>query len=351
MTPEEKKEQRKQRRLERKQKLEAESDNFATGKEEGKESIVLPKGNHDRLLTAERNKFEKMIERRGELLQQSLLNELTLDATSINEQVKKRHGIARTSQQIKEEIKAVKRQIEDACRGEMSKQDSSLAIQIEEMEEEESIALERLEADYKSNKELLKSKFKEQRDAVQSQRNALREHLSNNICPDLITKTRQLEQEEQKISATSNQIESESRIERNIRVKQKDKLLGIVNDTIARAIEQIWATESREEAVKILNSIPTVSEIVMLFRQQTQDAMRELFNRLMAIQARSVGQLQLCAPEELFNQQFSTINEQEQVVEEPVDVDEDEDEDEDEEDNHNHSEDTVAHTIFTRATG
>lgn len=309
MSKEEKKERRRQRRLEKKKQEEEVAEQYASdtsgGNGGGNGNTALPKDKNDRLKSSDRNKFEKMIERRGELLQQSLLNEMSLDSSSIKELVKKRHGIVRTSPQIKYEIKRLKNQMEDACREEIAKRDSVLAIEMEELSEEQSEALTRLEQEYKANKDKLKESFASKQNEIQNKREELREEITKEKCPDLIKQIEALKVEANNISHTSSQIDMEARTERTIRLKQKDKLLGIVRDTIARSTEQVWSSESRSEAIEILNSIPTVSEIVMMFREETSDAMRKLFDRLMSIQSKSVGQLQLAAPEELFAQQFN----------------------------------------------
>ncbi len=336
MSKEEKKERRRQRRLKKQQEQEAEAQSYAGGKASSeKEKPEKPLKKNEILKSSERNKFEKMIEKRGELLRQSLLTEMSMDTASIRDKVKKRLGVTRTKTQIKGEIKSIQEEIEELNREEVSNKDSVMSTQLGELEDEEIQAVSEMEQRHKAEKEDLKEKFRQKRNEIQDQRNRLREEIAVCNSPDLLRKIDELKRESEKVSKTSNQVEMEVRTEKAIRNKQKDKILGIVNDTIARATEQVWSTEARSEAVKILNSIPTVSELVMMFRDGTQDAMRNLFERLMKIQSNSVGQLQLAAPEELFSEQFdnaSVVKEVRENMEEEGMFEEDSKGDKDDED-------------------
>jgi len=288
---EEEKEARRERRRQRKAEREQEiQDGATTGTISSKPSKVQT------ISASERGKFEKMIEQRAEILNNTIDHELDTSTSTIESIVLKELGLEKPVSDYKDDIIVLESELDDAIQPVIAQEEEAIIAEMAELKDELEQQKMDLNDEIARRKQELKKNHDAKREALQRRRNALQEKVGNEKYPDLVARLKDAQSKYQNALALEPQIKSRRVAHRETVTNQRYKIMSFAKDAIARAKEQIYTIETRAQATLVLNSIPTGTELLQMFSTNSpMDAVKELFKSLIGIQQNT--NLLLAAPE------------------------------------------------------
>jgi hypothetical protein len=285
--------------------------------------------------TTDRKQFEKLILRRQDTVMKALINEAGDGADKIVDQLRMEAGITLTEEQYLELIEGVDEQIMVEVSQHIHVERQKIEIKMEDVNE--SFGDEEREMKQRHKEEwngLGERKKKAKADNRQELRD-LETDLARKHAGDLLEKKVRYQKEMGVVKQKEAEITAEARQRSIIFNKSKGRLEDVIRDATNRALERLVITDDREAAGELIESIPTVAEVIEIC--QGEDGIGGLFKRL------NPNVNLLPAPpvekEEVHNVEVEII---------PTTVDEDEDDEDDEDREYDHDSEVYGENRYGR---
>lgn len=237
------------------------------------------------MVAADRKEIKSLITRREQAILKALGEELSCGSGGaanksemIAQKVRAEKGIVYSVHELEQLIKSVDTQINHAVGEHIAAEKQQIDI-LESDTDEEYYKRERaLREKHKKENAELNEWHELEKKKLQDRIKTARERIILEKAPHLIQEKAKYE----------DQLAKTRRLEMEVGplVKQRmvmikafgSRLESIIRDASNRAQEQLWTVETREEAAKLLNLIPTVSEALEMC--QTADGIQNLMHRI-----------------------------------------------------------------------
>ncbi len=252
-------------------------------------SSIPPTPEDGPLATSDRNQIQKLIQRRQDTILRALEDELNGKPEVVMQRLQANHGMILTSKQLEELISTLETQISDEVEKHMGSEKQTIEVQKSEIVDEYFSKEKDLKDKHKTEFQTMKERHTSELTAMCKERDEKIRVVKDKLIKlkETIIKEKAAPLLEQKIKyqqqlsrAKEDELKLENQVKQRMAFVQhsRGRLENIVRDAGARAMEKLWTTNSRKDAVDLIQSIPTVAEVLKML--QTSEGIGDLFKRL-----------------------------------------------------------------------
>ena len=240
--------------------------------ENGKDEKATP------LTPSLRKEYQKLIQRRQDTILKSLETELVGDAASIGSKIRSEEGFNMSAEQLQDLIETIEEQISAIVQKNLPEAKRDIEIEISNVEDKYDEQIQELKTEMRTKvAELEASKVEEKRVLRQKMKEA-EALIANDFAKDLVEKISSYK--DQLVRTQAFEIEIKGHVLQRMAIikHSKGRLKALILDTGGRALEKLMATKTEEEAILLVQSIPTVSDALEMIK--TQEGLQRLFASL-----------------------------------------------------------------------
>lgn len=232
------------------------------------------------LTSTDRKQFASLITKRQDTILRALTDELDRKSEdTIIDKIRSERGIVYSPRQLKEMIESIDDQIQAEVEKHIADERNKLNLErtevTEAFEERESEMKKRHRAEFRALQEMKKQKLEE----IRGKLSEVKENIVKKHAMPLIEKKQEYQSKLAFAKQQELEIQAQGR-QRKILIRQyRGRLENTIRDVTNRSLEKLaMEAETREDAVKLMDMIPTFSEAVTMV--STPEGIEKFFRRL-----------------------------------------------------------------------
>lgn len=229
------------------------------------------------LAVSERNKLEKRIHEKFKLVKQSIGSD-HVDEEQIKQQMLQQKGVNIPSIELKAQHVDLQRRRDELIEPHIQSARNHLTVRLQELDMQKREELQDAQNTFKQQMTELKTKLSATKNEIENRYEGERSDLQKGLeevrqeqmeahAGDMNKKLDVLKRQEVEVAEVEREVEHEARTRLSFIRRQAGRISQIIDDAENRALEELMFVESRQEAKKILDSVPTVAGILDLLDQ------------------------------------------------------------------------------------
>jgi hypothetical protein len=226
----------------------------------------------------ERKSFEKLIGTRRDTLLNALNGNLLSNKEDLIRDVLLSKGHKNNSEELNDEINKVESKITDIVSEHLEAEQAAFDVKIADAQESIDEQLRNLCERYNLEKEVLEMKKRAVREDLLKEHKSFEDKIAAEKVPELVAQKKKLEEEKRVIETIEQVVDLEVKEKMNMIRKMKYRIENGIRDKTNKALEDLLGVEEREDAKLLLESIPTVS--VMIVACQNMGGINDMINNL-----------------------------------------------------------------------
>lgn len=231
------------------------------------------------LTPALRKEYKSLIERRVTTILKSLESEMRGDEESITAHIRQENGILLDQNQLKQLISDLDHQIEEIVSVNLPDAKRDIEIKLDELEERYKERIQTIKNQARIQCDDLEEEMRRERDKLREGMKNARDQLAKDFASDLVLQKEEFTNQLIKTRGVEIGIHGEVMKRATLIRQSKERLKSLISDAAGRALENLMSSLTSETAKKLVESIPTVSEALVMINGG-QKGMHNFFLKL-----------------------------------------------------------------------
>lgn len=223
-----------------------------------------PKVTLSMLSATERKDFRTAIMSRKVLLLQTLDERFNTSIDTLITNGRQDAGLIHTTEECDQLIESITTQINSRVNPLVNAKRVELELNSEKINDEYDTKEREMKARHKTEYDALRAERDKLLTDIKSQRKQIERQVAEEHAGDLLKKKAEYEEMRGKAVESEIKIKQDADYQWNMLQTNKDRIKQLIEDKAMRAVEELIMINNRDEAIKILHSIPSVEEAMTI---------------------------------------------------------------------------------------